>query len=454
MSRVIGNSGDPRLGRWRGLTWLGVQSSSGHHCGCSRGSLAGRGGSRLQRVEGVGFQAARPVPHRGRRGVRAAIATTERSPNTTPATTVELILDCVTARRRRPRRRRRHDHWHLAHDHQLIVSRPTVHRILRRPADHTRSPRNGRARRSSGSKPSCPTRCGRPTSPTGASPTAPTSRSCAGSTTTPATRSRSPPTSCHRPHRHRHLHQSPRNTRCPSLHTDRQRHGLHDSPLRRPRRPQRLRDPARHLGVVQKNSRPNHPTTCGKVERFHQTLKTLAHRPPHRRHHRRTPSPARPVRRRIQPAPPAQLDRRPHPDRRLQRPTQSHPHRQPNNRTTASAATKSATATSPSASAATCTTSASAATTTEPPSSCSSTTSTSASSTPPPAKSSAPSRSTPTAATTAPEHPSETPQDHEKPNRPNPDAGSDVSDVLRHHMVPPAGFEPATHGLGNRCSIP
>ena len=27
------------------------------------------------------------------------------------------------------------------------------------------------------------------------------------------------------------------------------------------------------LGINQKNSRPNHPTTCGKVERFHQTLK-------------------------------------------------------------------------------------------------------------------------------------------------------------------------------------
>jgi transposase InsO family protein len=27
------------------------------------------------------------------------------------------------------------------------------------------------------------------------------------------------------------------------------------------------------LGVRQKNSRPNHPTTCGKIERFHQTLK-------------------------------------------------------------------------------------------------------------------------------------------------------------------------------------
>jgi len=29
----------------------------------------------------------------------------------------------------------------------------------------------------------------------------------------------------------------------------------------------------RGLGVTQKHSRPNHPTTCGKVERFHQTLK-------------------------------------------------------------------------------------------------------------------------------------------------------------------------------------
>ncbi len=27
------------------------------------------------------------------------------------------------------------------------------------------------------------------------------------------------------------------------------------------------------LHVIQKNSRPNHPTTCGKVERFQQTLK-------------------------------------------------------------------------------------------------------------------------------------------------------------------------------------
>ena len=31
--------------------------------------------------------------------------------------------------------------------------------------------------------------------------------------------------------------------------------------------------PAAAWQVVQKNSRPNHPTTCGKVERFQQTLK-------------------------------------------------------------------------------------------------------------------------------------------------------------------------------------
>jgi transposase InsO family protein len=33
----------------------------------------------------------------------------------------------------------------------------------------------------------------------------------------------------------------------------------------------------RRLGIVQKNSRPNHPTTCGKVERFQQTLKKWLH---------------------------------------------------------------------------------------------------------------------------------------------------------------------------------
>ena len=34
------------------------------------------------------------------------------------------------------------------------------------------------------------------------------------------------------------------------------------------------------LRVQQKNSRPNHPTTCGKVERFQQTMKKWLHAQP------------------------------------------------------------------------------------------------------------------------------------------------------------------------------
>jgi len=34
------------------------------------------------------------------------------------------------------------------------------------------------------------------------------------------------------------------------------------------------------LGIHQKNSRPNHPTTCGKVERFQQTMKRWLHQQP------------------------------------------------------------------------------------------------------------------------------------------------------------------------------
>src|SRR3954470_19459785 len=34
-----------------------------------------------------------------------------------------------------------------------------------------------------------------------------------------------------------------------------------------------LENELRRLRVRQKNSRPNHPTTCGKVERFQQTMK-------------------------------------------------------------------------------------------------------------------------------------------------------------------------------------
>jgi hypothetical protein len=43
----------------------------------------------------------------------------------------------------------------------------------------------------------------------------------------------------------------------------------------------RLETELERLGIVAKHSTPNHPQTCGKVERFHQTLKRyLARQPP------------------------------------------------------------------------------------------------------------------------------------------------------------------------------
>ena len=58
--------------------------------------------------------------------------------------------------------------------------------------------------------------------------------------------------------------------------------------------------------VQQKNSRPNKPTTCGKVERFQQTLEAVAPRPTSPADHPgRAPTTPGPVRHRLQhPAPP------------------------------------------------------------------------------------------------------------------------------------------------------
>lgn len=129
------------------------------------------------------------------------------------------------------------------------------------------------------------------------------------------------------------------------------------------------------LGIRSKHSRPYHPQTCGKVERFHQTLKKYLARqdPPH-------------TRKQLQ----AQLDRfaacynstrphrahrPPHTRRRLRRPGKGPPHRPPASTppATASATTNStAKAPSPCATKAACTTSPPAAPTATAASSCSS----------------------------------------------------------------------------------
>ena len=158
---------------------------------------------------------------------------------------------------------------------------------------------------------------------------------------------------------------------------------------------QQLRD----WHVVQKNSRPNHPTTCGKVERFQQTMKkwlraqpvqpaTIADlqspaRPvPHEYNHHR---PHRSLPHRATPA--ALYDTMPKALPGPSRDADTHDRI----RTTR----RQSPAPSPCASPANSATSASAEPTPEPTSSCSSRTSTYASSTPPPASSSANSPSTP-----------------------------------------------------------
>ena len=80
------------------------------------------------------------------------------------------------------------------------------------------------------------------------------------------------------------------------------------------------------LRVRQKNSRPNHPTTCGKVERFQQTLKKWLRTQPTATQPHRAPDPTRPIRRDLQPPPPAPLTPTPrHPRHRLPNPTQRPP---------------------------------------------------------------------------------------------------------------------------------
>ena len=104
----------------------------------------------------------------------------------------------------------------------------------------------------------------------------------------------------HQPDRHQHLPRKPLASTASRLHADRQRHGLHRPPRRRGRQGGRnaSRPSSDDWHVVQKNSRPSHPTTCGKVETLpadHEEVATRPTRPA--RHDRRAADPARPLRR-------------------------------------------------------------------------------------------------------------------------------------------------------------
>jgi hypothetical protein len=83
--------------------------------------------------------------------------------------------------------------WHLAHHHDITVSRATISRYLTKAGLVAPERRSAPSRPTSGSRRRCPMRPGSPTSPTTGAPTLPArqepmQRSCPGSTTTPAMR--------------------------------------------------------------------------------------------------------------------------------------------------------------------------------------------------------------------------------------------------------------------------
>ena len=85
----------------------------------------------------------------------------------------------------------------------------------------------------------------------------------------------------------------------------------------------------RRLGVKQKNGRPNHPQTQGKVRAALADPEEMAGRPdPPARHPRRAADPARRLHQLLQPAPAAPLPAAPaNPRRRVRRPAQGRPRR-------------------------------------------------------------------------------------------------------------------------------
>jgi transposase len=95
-----------------------------------------------------------------------------------------------------------------------------------------------------------------------------------------------------------------------------------------------LESELRRRNVTQKNSRPNHPRTCGKVERFQQTLKRWLTAQPVQpgtvAELQALPGPAGRIHRRVQPPPAAPVTAAPgHPSDRLHHHPQSGPDQQP-----------------------------------------------------------------------------------------------------------------------------
>ena len=223
----------------------------------------------------MGTPAGRALPGPGRRGVRAAL---------TPPT-YQRPRDQPRARRTHCAAAQNPDQAgydagaatiaeHLARDPAVtnVPAVSTIWRILSRAASWPHNHANAPAQPGNASAPTNPTNSGKPTSPTGTSPMTPAPKSSTCSTTTPAW-------------------PSPAYTRPTIAGPDVidiftaafTRWGTPAAVLTdngaiftaTPRRGGRtaLQVILGELGIKYFSSRPYHPQTCGKVERFHQTLK-------------------------------------------------------------------------------------------------------------------------------------------------------------------------------------
>jgi transposase InsO family protein len=215
----------------------------------------------------------------------AALEPRSRAPKTSPGATPPATVDLVL-RLRKELLEAGHDagadtiRWHLAHDHAVTLSRATIHRVLTRHGAVTPQPKKKPKSAYIRFQAAMPNECWQsdfthyPLTDTGAFPTGVEIITWLDD--------------CTRYALHASAHQAITTPIVTA--TFRQTAGQHGIPAStltdngmvytvrlagtgrqggRNGFEQQLRD----WHVTQKNSRPNHPTTCGKVERFQQTMK-------------------------------------------------------------------------------------------------------------------------------------------------------------------------------------
>ncbi len=257
-----------------------VESQIGHHRCHRRGPHPGRSRDHLRRLQGLGLQADRPLQRRRRNRVRTPISTTRTSPGALDPTLVKLIHELRT----------KLDAagldagpdtiaWHLQHHHGVVVARSTITRYLTKAGLVTPEPRKRPKSSYVRFQASMPNetwqsdfthyRLAEPDGTPGAGVEI-------ISWLDDCTRYALHVTAHHRVtgpivtatfRQSLALHQIPASTLTDNgmVYTVRLAGGRGGRNT--------FENELRRLHVAQKNSRPNHPTTCGKVERFQQTMK-------------------------------------------------------------------------------------------------------------------------------------------------------------------------------------